>query len=50
MKIKFEILGTSDRGGEGLLEDIKILNQNQYGVPVIKGKSIYTRIFIRRIK
>ena len=44
---QFEIIWTTDRGGDGMLEDMK-LPHNRYDAPVIKGKGKYKRIFIRR--
>ena len=44
---QFEIIGTSDRGGDGLLEYIKKVH-DRYDAPVVKGKGMYKRIMIRR--
>jgi len=46
---QFEILWTTDRGGDGMLEDIK-LPHTRYDAPVINGRGIYKRIFIRNKK
>ena len=44
---QFEIIGTTDRGGDGMLEDIK-LPHVRYDAPVVNGKGIYKRIIIKR--
>ncbi len=44
---KFEILWTTDRGGDGMLEEIK-LKHNRFDAPVVNGKGIYKRIMIKR--
>jgi len=46
---QFEIIWTTDRGGDGMLEDIK-LPHTRYDAPVINGQGIYKRIFIRNKK
>jgi len=46
---QFEILWTTDRGGDGMLEDIK-LKHTRYGTPIVNGKAIYARILIRKVK
>ncbi len=43
---QFEIIWTTDRGGDGQLEKIK-LPHARYDAPVIKGKGIYKRIIIK---
>ncbi len=43
---QFEIIWTTDRGGDGMLEDIK-KPWGRYDAPVVKGKGIYKRILIR---
>lgn len=45
---QFEILGTSDRGGDGLMDYIK-LNHTRFDAPVINNKGVYKRIFIKKI-
>lgn len=45
---QFEILGVSDRGGDGMIEDIK-KKHNLHSAPVIDGVKKYTRIFIRNL-
>lgn len=47
---QFEILGTSDRGGDGLIEWFKIPNQLRYDAPTVDGMGIYKRLFIRHRK
>lgn len=44
---QFEIIWTTDRGGDGMLEDIK-LPHTRYDAPVVNGKGLYKRILIRR--
>ena len=44
---QFEIIGSSDRGGDGFVEDIK-KEHNRWDAPVLNGKAVYTRIFIKR--
>ncbi len=44
---QFEIIWTTDRGGDGYLEDLK-KPWDRYDAPVINGKGLYTRIFIRK--
>lgn len=46
---QFEIIWTTDRGGDGMLEHIK-LPANRYDAPVIDGKGIYKRLIIKRIQ
>lgn len=43
---QFEILWTSDRGGDGMLDQIK-LPHTRYDAPVVNGKGLYKRIFIK---
>lgn len=43
---QFEVIWTTDRGGDGMLEDIKIPHV-RYDAPVVNGKGKYKRIFIR---
>ena len=45
---QFEIVWTTDRGGDGNLEDIKIPNQARYDAPTINGVGVYKRILIKR--
>jgi len=44
---QFEILWTSDRGGDGMIENLK-LPHTRYDAPIINGQGKYKRIFIRR--
>lgn len=44
---QFEIIWTTDRGGDGHLDSYK-LPHVRYDAPVINGHGIYKRIFIRR--
>ncbi len=44
---QFELIWTTDRGGDGMLEEIK-LPHTRYDAPVINGNGIYKRILIRR--
>ena len=44
-----EIIWTTDRGGDGMLEDLK-LPHTRYDAPLVKGKGQYKRILIRRRK
>ena len=44
---QFEIIWTTDRGGDGMLEAIK-KPHTRYDAPVVNGKGIYKRILIRR--
>ena len=44
---QFELIWTSDRGGDGQLEDLK-LSHSRYDAPVVQGKGLYKRIFIKR--
>lgn len=46
---QFEIVWTTDRGGDGQLEDIK-KQHTRYDAPVVNGKGMYKRILIRRKK
>ncbi len=46
---QFEIIWTTDRGGDGYLEDYK-KPWNRYDAPVINGEGLYTRILIRNKK
>ncbi|MCY4585700.1 MAG: adenosine deaminase [Bryobacterales bacterium] len=43
---EFEIIWTTDRGGDGMLEDMK-LPHSRYDAPVVNGKGLYKRILIR---
>jgi len=42
---QFEIVWTTDRGGDGMLEDLK-KPHDRWDAPVVNGKGIYKRIFI----
>lgn len=44
---QFEIIWTTDRGGDGMLEELK-LPHTRYDAPVVNGKGLYKRIFIRK--
>ncbi len=44
---QFELIWTTDRGGDGMLEDIK-KPYTRYDAPVVAGKGLYKRILIRR--
>lgn len=46
---QFEILWTTDRGGDGMLEDIRKPG-TRIDAPVVNGKGVYKRILIRRKK
>lgn len=46
---QFEILWTTDRGGDGMLDDIK-LPHTRYDAPVVGGRGVYKRILIRNKK
>ena len=43
---QFEIIWTTDRGGDGMLEEYK-KTHNRFDAPVLKGKGIYKRIIIK---
>ena len=45
---QFEIVWTSDRGGDGRLENLKVKNAIRFDAPVVNGKGLYKRIFIKR--
>lgn len=44
---QFEIIWTTDRGGDGMLEHLK-LPHSRYDAPVVAGKGLYSRIFIKK--
>ena len=44
---QFDIIWTTDRGGDGYLESYK-KPWDRYDAPVLKGQGLYTRILIRR--
>lgn len=46
---QFDIIWTTDRGGDGMLENIK-LPYERYDAPVVNGKGLYKRIIIQRKK
>lgn len=46
---QFEILWTTDRGGDGMLDEIK-LKHTRYDAPVVHGKGLYKRIVIKNKK
>lgn len=43
---QFEIIGTSDRGGDGLINHL-YLPHSRRDAPVVNGKGVYKRLFIR---
>jgi hypothetical protein len=43
---QFEVLWTTDRGGDGMLEDLK-RKHDRFDAPVVNGVGIYKRILIR---
>ena len=45
---QFEIVWTSDRGGDGRLENLKVKNAIRFDAPVVNGNGLYKRIFIKR--
>ena len=44
---QFEIIWTTDRGGDGMLEDIK-KTHTRFDAPVVNGKGMYKRILIKK--
>ena len=44
---QFEIIWTTDRGGDGYLNQYK-KTHTRYDAPVLEGKGIYKRIIIKR--
>jgi phosphoenolpyruvate-protein kinase (PTS system EI component) len=44
---QFEIVWTTDRGGDKMIEYLK-LPHTRYDAPVVKGKRLYSRILIKR--
>ena len=46
---QFSLIGTTDRGGDGFLDDIK-LPHSRYDAPVVNGKGLYKRLIIQRKK
>ena len=44
---QFELIWTTDRGGDEMLEEFKIPH-NRYDAPVVAGKGLYKRILIRK--
>ena len=46
---QFEIIWTTDRGGDGMLENLK-KPHTRFDAPVVNGKGMYKRILIRRKK
>lgn len=44
---QFEIIWTTDRGGDGMIEDLK-KPHTRYDAPVVNGAGVYKRILIRR--
>ena len=46
---QFEIIWTTDRGGDGMLEEYK-KQHDRFDAPVINGKGIYKRIIIKHKK
>ena len=45
---QFEIVGTTDRGGDGFIDNLKIPNAERYDAPTVSGNGKYKRILIRR--
>ena len=45
---QFEIIWTTDRGGDGMLDNIK-LPHTRYDAPVVNGNGLYKRILIKRL-
>ncbi|MCY3574164.1 MAG: modification methylase, partial [Chloroflexota bacterium] len=43
---QFEIIWTTDRGGDGMIEFMK-KPHDRHDAPVVRGKGVYKRIFIR---
>jgi len=43
---QFEIIWTTDRGGDGMLDDLK-KKHDRFDAPVVNGRGLYKRIFIR---
>ncbi|MBR5436267.1 MAG: adenine-specific methyltransferase EcoRI family protein [Muribaculaceae bacterium] len=46
---QFEIIWTTDRGGDGFLDSLK-KHHTRFDAPVLNGKGLYTRILIRKKK
>ena len=46
---QFEVIWTTDRGGDGMLENIKKIH-TRYDAPVVNGKGLYKRIIIKHKK
>ena len=46
---QFEIIWTTDRGGDGKLEHLK-KKHDRYDAPVVNGVGLYKRIIIKRKK
>ncbi len=44
---QFEIIWTTDRGGDGNIDYLK-KEHNRFDAPVINGKGVYKRILIRK--
>lgn len=44
---QFELIWTTDRGGDGMLDNIK-LPHTRYDAPVVNGNGLYKRIIIRK--
>ncbi len=47
--LQFEIVWTTDRGGDGMIEHLK-LPHTRFDAPVVNGNGMYKRILIRKIK
>jgi hypothetical protein len=48
---QFEIVWTTDRGGDGMIEDLKILPfDKSWDSAWINGQKVYKRIFIKHKK
>ena len=44
---QFEIIWTTDRGGDGQIEHLK-KDHERFDAPVVDGKGLYKRILIKR--
>jgi hypothetical protein len=47
-EMRYEIVWTTDRGGDGQIEHLK-LPHIRYDSPVVNGKGLYKRILIKKI-
>ena len=46
---QFEMIWTTDRGGDGKIDHLKKMH-TRYDAPVVNGKGLYKRILIRKRK